>query len=271
MRRSAELRAFLDTTSLFSEGLPAAALGRIVESVSERHFRSGESILGEDLQAFNIIRSGRIERRVGSRLLDDLKERDLFGEEGAIFKVPYLSDLRAREETSVIQIPGALLGDVPILRWKLLESYQQRAARVVYSGDPTVAFSWRDAFSVQVAEIDNRHRRLIEIANAIMKLLNGNAGRDCLARAFDDLAGFSRDHFSAEEKQMAAHGYPGVTAHAKKHSDLLNQVTEFTQRVVAGDTPDKASFLYMFESWLVRHILNEDHKYGAFLNGKGVV
>ena len=41
-------------------------------------------------------------------------------------------------------------------------------------------------------------------------------------------------------------------------------------RVLGGDVPDRAGFLHFFESWLVHHILNEDRKYGEFLNAKGV-
>ena len=270
IRGTADLRAFLDTTNLFGEGLPAGALERIVSSAAARHFQPGESILGADLQVINIIRSGRIARTVDGRILDVLKEREFFGEEGAIFDVPYLSDLRAQEETSVLQISGEILQHVPLLRWKLLESYQRRAARVVYSGDPAAAFIWRDTFSVQVAAIDTDHRRLIAIANAIMNDLHAKAGRDLLAGDFDSLADFTRDHFAAEEKKMAQLDYPGMQTHARKHSDMFNQVTEFKQRVLAGDPPDKASFLHFFETWLVRHILNEDHKYGAFLNARGV-
>ena len=270
MRRTTDLRTFLDTTNLFSEGLPATVLGRIVDSATERNFQPGESIVCQDLQVLNIIRSGRIERAIGDKVLDILKERDFFGEEGAIFNVPCLSHLRVQEETSVIQIPGELLEDVPILRWKLFESYQQRVARVVYSGDPTEVFTWRDNFSIHVAQMDGHHKRLIEIANAIMEHLHKDADRDSLAKAFDALVDYTHYHFAAEEKLMALYDYPGTGIHCKKHSDLFIQVAEYRERVLAGDIPDKASFLHFFESWLVRHILDEDRKYGVFLNDKGV-
>ena len=270
MRRTADLREFLETTNLFSEGLPVAVFGRIVDLASERQFHPGDSIAGQDLLALNIIRCGRIERSVGGKVLDVLKEREFFGEEGAIFKVPYLSHLRALDETVAIQIPGNLLNDVPILRWKLFEKYQQRVARVIYGGEQIEVFTWRDTFSVQVAEMDHHHKHLIEIANAVVEHVHHDAERSALVKALDALVDYTHYHFAAEEKLMMLYDYPGAEAHAKKHGELFLQVAEYRDRVFGGDAPDRASFLHFFQSWLMRHILDEDRRYGAYLNAKGV-
>jgi len=270
IRRTADLRTFLETTDLFSEGVPVAVFGSIVDGALEQRFQPGEVIAGQPLQALNVIRSGLLERTVGGKVLDVLQERDFFGEEGAIFKVPYLSHLRALDETAVVQIPGDLLKDVPILRWKLFESYQQRVAGVIYSGDRMEVFAWRDTFSVQVAQMDSHHKRLVEIANAIIEQGYRKADRDALLKAFDALVDYTHYHFAAEEKLMVLYDYPGAEGHCKKHGKLTLQVSEYRERVLADEGPDKASFLNFFESWMVRHMLDEDRKYGAFLNAKGV-
>ena len=294
MRRTAKLRAFLDSTPLFSEGLPATALRRIVETVKERHFKPGETIAGEDLQSINILRAGliervvgtkgldvlrevrRVERRighervVGTKVLDVLTEHASFGEEGAIFKVPYLSRLRVREETSVYQIPGEILRHVPLLHWKLFESYQHRVARVIYSDDPAVMFVWRDTFSSQIAEIDMRNQRLIQFANTILGSLSGHTDRALLTDSFNEMVSFAHDHFSAEEKLLALHSYPEARTRIKKHLELLAQLTDFQLQVQRGVSPDRASFQHFFESWMVRHILRNDRKVDEFLTSKGV-
>jgi hemerythrin len=270
MRRSVDLRAFLDSTRLFSEGIPVAVLGRIVDDASERRFQPGETIVGQDLQALNIIRSGLVERAVGNKVVDVLKQRDFFGEEGAIFKLPYLFSLRALEETAVLQIPGEILQGVPFLRWKLFESHQQRVASIVYSGDKAEMFIWRDSFSINVAQMDSHHKRLIEIANAIIEHMHEDANRAALAKAFDALVDYTHYHFAAEEKLMALYAYPGAEGHSKTHGGMILQVAEYQQRILSGNVPDKAGFRHFFETWLVRHILDEDRKYGAFLNVRGV-
>jgi len=270
MRRNAELRAFLEATHLFSAGLPVAVLGRIADAASERCFRPGETVRGRDLQVLSVLRSGRVERAVGGKVFDVLQQRDFFGEEGAIFKVPYLSHLRVLEETAVVQIPGEPLADVPIVRWKLFERYQQRVARVIYDGERTAAFTWRDGFSIQVAQMDSHHKRLIEIANAIIEHLHGDVDCESLAAAFLALLDYAHYHFAAEEKLMALYDYPGAQGHRNEHDDLVLEVGEYRERVLGGYLPDQAGFVDFFESGMMRHILNEDRKYGAFLNAKGV-
>jgi len=269
-RHASNLSKFLDTTNLFGDGLPVAVLGRIIDGASERRYQAGEVIEGQDLQVLNIIRSGSVERAIGDRILDVLKERDVFGEEGTIFKVPYLFRLRAREETVVIQIPGELIADVPILRWKLHENHQQRSVRIIHDDHPAGKVVWSDAVSIHVARMDRHHLKLMEIANAVVDNLPLNGDRKSLASVFDALVDYTNYHFDAEEKLMATYGYPGFEEHRRKHLDLLRQVTEYRDQVISGELPDAAGFQRFFEAWLIRHIEEDDHKYGVFLNSMGV-
>ena len=270
LRRIADVRTFLNTTNLFSESLPVAVFGRIIDGAAERRFQPGEVIEGKDIQAINIIRSGIVERAVGSKVLDVLKERDFFGEEGAVLNVPSLFKLRTLKETVIVQIPGNLVEEVPILRWKIFESFQQRTARLVRGSDQAEAFIWRDAFSIHIAQMDADHKRLIEIANAIVEHLHNGSEHESLSNTFDALVAYTHYHFTAEEKLMALYSYPDADGHTKRHGELIRQVVEYKERALGGNVPDKASFLHFFESWLVRHVLDEDRKYGAFLNDKGV-
>lgn len=270
VRRAADLNAFLDTTNLFGEGLPVAVLGRIIDSASERRFRPGDAVIGRDLSLFSIIRSGRVERRVGRKVVDVLRERDFFGEEAAVFNAPCLFRIHVLEETAVVQIPGEVLQDVPILRWKLFENCQQRAARFACDSDSAAGIIWSDDLSIHVAHMDLQHKRLIEIANVIAELLHPDADQAALADAFDALADYTRYHCAAEEKLMALYRYPEAADHCLRHANLVGQVTDYANRVLAGEVTDKAAFIRFFESWLVRHIVDQDREYGAFLNARGV-
>lgn len=135
VRRVADLRTYLNTVSLFSEGLSVTVLGRIIDGATERNFQANEFINGKNISVINIIRSGLVERTVDGKIPDVLKPHDFFGEEGAILKIPSQYRLQALKETSVLQIPGELLEDVPIIRWKILENCQHRAARIVLGAD----------------------------------------------------------------------------------------------------------------------------------------
>lgn len=270
VHRFIEMRNFLNKTNLFSEGIPVAVFSRIVDGAKKRRFKAGEVINIEDMHLINIIRYGVIERELGNKVLDVLEELDYFGEESAVLNVPSLYSLRALEETAVVQIPGHILTDVPMIRWKIFENFQQRAAHLVHGDSQAEVFSWDGSFSVHVAEMDDHHKQLIEIANTIVEHLQNNSTRDSLANAFDALVDYTRYHFAAEEKLMALYHYPDTDQHAKRHKELIHHVVEYMEKILDGNIPDKAAFISFMENWLVRHLLDEDRKYGAFLNNKGV-
>jgi hemerythrin len=270
VRLAADLSTFLDTTNLFGDGLQVAALGRIIDNANERHFSAGETIEGADLGLFNIIRSGRVERLLGREVVDVLKERDFFGEEAAVFNGPCLFRIKVVEDTSVVQIPGEFLVDVPILRWKLFENCQQRAARFACGLDQSSGLLWRDDLSIRVAHMDLHHKRLLEIANVVAQNLYQDADRHALSIAVDALIDYTRYHFDAEEKLMTLYGYADAADHCGEHAEMVAQLTEITTEVLAEKTPDKAAFLRFFDGWLVQHIQQRDLPYGKFLNVKGV-
>jgi len=269
LRSFADMQAFLNTTDLFSENLPVAVLGRIIEGAKERIFKAGEAIIGKDLKVMNIIRSGQVERTVGGKFLDALKKGDFFGEEAVFLNIPGLYYLRALEETTTVQIDGDLLKNVPIIRWKILESYQHKVASVVHGGEAD-GFVWSDSIAINVAEFDGHHRHLLEIANTIGQHLENSLKRESLTSSLDSLVEYTHYHFVAEEKLMELYSYPEMDLHAKKHKELTKQVIEYTEHVLSGYLPDKASYMNFMEHWIVRHILEEDRKYGEFLNARGV-
>ena len=203
-------------------------------------------------------------------MIEVLQAHDVFGEESAILKVPTLFGLRAAEETRVLQIPGELLRQVPSLFWKLLDHHHQRTVRSVYHGEERGGFSWRDTLSLNVAQTDRQHMRLIEIGNAVIEHLDGGVERDSLVRVLNELVAFTRYHFTSEEELMSLYQYADREAHRKMHQDLLNQLTEYADKARKGKVSDKAGCRTFFEGWILKHILEEDRKYAEYLNTRGV-
>ena len=270
IQRTIEVRSFLESTRLFGENIPPSVMARIVENVSKRRYQAGETIGQKDLGVLNVILSGKVERDVGRETLDILKNTDFFGEEGAVFNVPCLFRLKVLEATEAYQIPGELVAAVPVVRWKLLESYLGRTMRVIHAGDALEVFVWRDEFSVHVEEMDTHHKKLVEIANTIIEILRSEGDRGSLLKAAGALVDYTRHHFSAEEALMKRYDYPHLQSHVQKHRKLIQQVTEYTDDILAGNLPEVSDLKKFLTDWLITHILSEDRKYGEFLNSKGV-
>jgi hemerythrin len=270
LERTHDLRLFFESTGLFGEGVSAAVLAQIIDQIKTLRLNPGESIECRDLELLNVIKSGSVERSVGSEVLDTLRKGDFFGEEGAVFKVPCLYRLRTIEKTDLYQIPGNLIDNVPIVRWKLFESYLARTTQIIHSGDEDEILVWRDAFNVDISTMDIHHKRLVEIANSIMGILRSKGDKGSLMKAFSALVDYTHYHFKAEEEVLERYGYPGIEGHKKTHKKLIKQVSDYYDSILDGAFPEEGVFQKFFEGWLIKHILDEDRKYGAFLNSKGV-
>jgi hemerythrin len=265
-----EKRDFLETTCVFAEGVPYQVVGQIVDSIQVRHYTAGEVISCKDLTLLNVIKAGKVSRSLGGKIVDTLKAKDYFGEEGAVFDTPCLFHLEAMEPVEVFQVPGDLLKDIPIVRWKLYEAYLKRATQVVHDADDLNSIRWNSGFDIKVMEMDIHHKKLVEIANCIAENMRYSKDRKSLEKAVDSLVDYTEYHFSAEERLMEMYGYPAFKDHKEKHQGLVSQVMYFQGEVNRGSDLTKMDFHSFFVNWLIKHILSEDQKYADFLHSKGI-
>ncbi|MBF0273361.1 MAG: bacteriohemerythrin [Magnetococcales bacterium] len=268
--RHSEFGTFLQSTALFSEGMSPPVMGPLLDNLTIRIIPAGEIVSCPDLNRIHIIRSGRIQRSIAGVHVDVLESGDYFGEERAVFNTPCLFRLMALEEVQLFQLPSHVVQNIPIVRWKLFEAYHTRTMMVVHGGGESGSFRWDSAFNIQLLEMDTHHKKLVEIANAIMEILRHGADREALESTFESLIDYTEYHFKAEEQLMQRYGYPDLERHQEKHRHLVQQVLEYRHQLQEPSVLHQADFKGFFTQWLVRHILNDDLNYGVFLNSKGV-
>ena len=123
---------------------------------------------------------------------------------------------------------------------------------------------WDDSYSVGVVEIDEQHRRWIEIINqlhdSIMDKTVSVKTTDKILCEMMDYAGF---HFAFEEDYMKKVNYPDLKKHRYQHEFFnMNLVAKF-QEERAGGLVMNTELMKMLMSWLQEHILEEDMKYSS--------
>ena len=268
--RSAEFTAFLETTRLLGSGLPVAVFKRILGAAKEHIFQAGEKIEARELQCLHIIRDCLVEVSLGDQVVEVLGASDVFGEETSLFKVPSLSSLTALEQTTVVQIPGAILDDIPILRLKSLEGYQQRTAQALQHAPSGERMFWNEQTRIGVARMDRHHQRILEIAEAVMRHLSGAPSTNVLADTLGALRDYVQYHFEAEEKLIAAYQYPHNAEHAQQHRQLLAETAALREQATTAPGLTAESFQRFITSRLLPHFTGEDAQYARFLNAKGV-
>lgn len=122
------------------------------------------------------------------------------------------------------------------------------------------------ALSTGIRVIDNDHRMLIDIANALHDAVDRKAADEEVASALDALIRYVEEHFEREEKFMASCNYPDIAAHMKQHQGLAQTVYRL-QRLNRTE-PAKVSWtevLDFIDTWLTHHIQKVDMAYVPYV------
>jgi hemerythrin len=125
---------------------------------------------------------------------------------------------------------------------------------------------WSNAlYSVKVDEFDNDHKKLMQLINDLHEAMLRGKGRDKLSLILKDLYIYTENHFIAEEKQMAAAGYPEMEEHKKEHRNLIEKLDQLNRDYEAGKREVSIETFKFLKEWLFNHIQVVDRKYTPWL------
>jgi hemerythrin len=130
--------------------------------------------------------------------------------------------------------------------------------------------TWSDKLSVGVKNLDDQHTVLFNTINDLHTAMMKGQARSIAGNLLNTLVTYTRNHFAAEEKLMAAASYPELTQHCVKHRELTEQVEKYVARYERGDITLSVHLLTFLSDWLTNHIQGEDRKYGPWLKEHGV-
>lgn len=123
---------------------------------------------------------------------------------------------------------------------------------------------WGKILSVGVEEIDEDHRKLVDIFNVLNHAVAEDESPDYLRAILDELINCTVWHFSHEERLMLKYRYPDAAAHSQEHRELIASARELQQEILHGGTVSERHIVFL-ERWLTEHILTADQKLGNFL------
>jgi hemerythrin-like metal-binding protein len=130
---------------------------------------------------------------------------------------------------------------------------------------------WSDEYSVNINELDEQHKQLINIINRVYEASQSGAEKSVIRRIFVELAEYAAYHFKAEEKLLKSYGYPNFEQHRRQHQQLVVILLELQLRFRKGTMTLSEDMLnFLKNDWLLKHIVASDKEYSSFLNSKGV-
>lgn len=122
---------------------------------------------------------------------------------------------------------------------------------------------WNSNFSVDLAEFDLEHQKLVAMINSLHAAMKAGKGREAMGTLLDEISDYVLKHFAHEEKLMVQHSYPKYKEHKTAHDDFVKKVKELRslhdQKLLQAN-----QFLNMLRDWLINHICNTDKQYSSF-------
>ncbi|MCP3850161.1 MAG: hemerythrin family protein [Gammaproteobacteria bacterium] len=129
---------------------------------------------------------------------------------------------------------------------------------------------WKDEYSVGVEEMDNDHKKLLNLINQLQTAVHYYTGQEFEQKALDELVDYTKTHFKKEEKLMEDNGYADLEAHKKQHEMFIGKINDFLVQYTQNSEVTVVDTLEFLKDWLIKHINGTDKEYGKVLNEKGV-
>lgn len=130
--------------------------------------------------------------------------------------------------------------------------------------------TWSSNLSVNVAEMDRQHRKLIDLINELFDAMSSGRGKDVIGKILAGLTEYTKTHFASEERMLQLHNYTELSTQQSEHIKLTKQVVELQKKFKSGSLSITLETMNFLRDWLQNHILQNDKKYGPYLNSMGV-
>ncbi|MGJ5814681.1 bacteriohemerythrin [Paludibaculum fermentans] len=124
-----------------------------------------------------------------------------------------------------------------------------------------VWFPWKEAYSVQVPEIDAQHKRLVEIINRLQDAMLQGKGKTVINSVLVDLEEYTKYHFKFEEELLVRHSYPKILTQEAQHRGFEAKLNKFHQEYTSGSLTMSVTVMDFLRDWLTQHIMQEDRAY----------
>jgi hemerythrin len=125
--------------------------------------------------------------------------------------------------------------------------------------------TWDKTLSVEVPEIDEDHRRLVDLYNILNHAVAEAESPDYIEAVTEELIACTIWHFRHEERLMLRHGYPGLAEHKAEHEELIDSARDLQQKLRDAGRSVSNEEVEFLERWLVGHIFGADMKMGVYL------
>ncbi|MEN7551409.1 MBL fold metallo-hydrolase [Rapidithrix thailandica] len=117
---------FLEATWLFGEVVSFPILTKVAQIMKPSKLYQGHTFSLYGQSTLFIILEGKVEMWYNEKRIGELSKGDFMGGDNIFFGDDNHFDINVLEDTYIFKIPAQAVTEIPIVYWKLLESYEKR-------------------------------------------------------------------------------------------------------------------------------------------------
>ena len=133
---------------------------------------------------------------------------------------------------------------------------------------------WKEEYSLGIETIDNQHKKLLGMINALSDLRATDDLREVSMKVINDMKEYAVYHFKTEEDYFEKFNYEDKDVHKKIHDAFVAKIGDFTDELNKTPDEDIIQFTYKLldylQDWLIDHIMGTDRKYADLFKENGV-
>jgi hemerythrin len=134
----------------------------------------------------------------------------------------------------------------------------------------TTFFSWQDTYSVNIKEIDNQHKAIIDMLNDLYDAFLNKEHSQKTGEILDRLTDYANYHFHTEEEYFEMFKYAKRSSHMHEHKIFIEKVKAFREEFNQNPTALTYKIINFLREWLVNHIEISDKEYVSCFKGNGL-
>lgn len=207
-----------------------------------------------------ILEKGRVSLSTGGQLFTSLAPGDFWGEVTVLQKAPSLFDARAERECSYFIIPGDVLREIPIVHWKLMETFRKRLVWF----RTHAKLEWTEDYALG-ARTNERQKRLFEVVRNLADCMEKPSKRGMCTELATELEKEGSRLFALQESLMKKRRFPELKHHREEHEKMLAQIRLLDDEKRLLEETNHRSVRDFLKDWVLTHTVLEDRKLKAFL------
>lgn len=122
---------------------------------------------------------------------------------------------------------------------------------------------WKDEYSVGVDEIDNQHKKLLEMLNSLFQAIVEKKSKEGISKVLEEMVDYVDFHFKCEENYTKPH--PNFKEHRMEHWEFVKTTMGFLKKFDKNQEISAQEILDFLVDWLTKHITGTDMRDFTYL------